>query len=146
MKILIVEDGEYKVDRVSNFIKDNFENSECKVARSYSSANKEIVESTYDLIILDMSLPTFDKINGTGGGEFRDYGGMDIARQIKRRKIKSDFIFLTQHESFDKNETIEDIHNKSLKTYDERYKGSIFYEHSGYEWKEKLERIISNYA
>jgi CheY-like chemotaxis protein len=146
MKILIVEDGEYKVDRVSNFIRDNFKDTTCNVARSYSSANIEIVESTYDLVILDMSLPTFDKVNGTGGGEFRDFGGMDIARQIKRRKIRSDFIFLTQHELFAGKETLEDIHEKSLKNYDERYKGSIFYEHSGYEWKEKLERIIKSYA
>ncbi|EGQ7832568.1 response regulator [Vibrio vulnificus] len=146
MKILIVEDGEYKVERVTSFIKDNFPNAECAIARSYSSANNAIVNCRYELIILDMSLPTFDKVNGTEGGEFRDYGGIDIARQIKRRKINSDFVFLTQHESFDDNETIEDIHIKSLQNYDERYKGSIFYEHSGYEWKEKLERIISKYA
>ncbi|MEZ9128124.1 response regulator [Vibrio splendidus] len=146
MKILIVEDGEYKIDRVRSFIIEHYKSAHCKVSQSYSSAIKMLVENEFSLVILDMSLPTFDKTNGNDGGIFRTYGGLDIARQIKRRKLQCDFVFLTQHESFDDKKTIQDIHKQSIESYGDRYKGSIFYEHSGYEWKEKLDKVIKNYA
>ena len=149
MKLLIVEDGEYKSERVLEYIQSSFEKFEVSVACSYSSGVKAIVQEQPDLVILDMSLPTFDVINGQGGGDKRMYGGLDIARQIKRRKIKSSFLFLTQHKSFTENpklEKLSDIDVKARSDYGKQYLGYIFYEHAGFDWKDKLREVLNKYA
>ncbi|GAB2918231.1 response regulator transcription factor [Rheinheimera gaetbuli] len=149
MNLLLVEDGPYKSDRVQEFILSTFSNFTVSVVRSYSSGVKALVSLNYDLIILDMSLPTFDTINGQGGGDKRMYGGLDIARQIHRRKIDSKFLFLTQHRSFSENPKLEklaDIDHVARDIYGEQYLGYIFYEHAGFDWKDKLKEILDNYA
>ena len=147
MNILLVEDGEYKSERVVEFIQERFKNSTVDLCRSYSSAIKNMIKNDYDLTILDMSLPTFDN-NGQSGGEFRAYGGLDIARQIKRRKINVNFLFLTQYKSFTDNPALgglEDIDKIAKEEYKDKYLGCIFYEHAGFEWKDELGEVIKRY-
>lgn len=149
MKILLVEDGDYKSQRVLEYINTTFKNIEVLLACSYSSGVKSLVENKPDLVILDMSLPTFDMTNGQGGGEKRMYGGLDIARQIQRRKVNSPFVFLTQHRDFTENpklEKLSDIDEEAKSKYGSLYLGYIFYEHAGFEWKDKLKDILGNYA
>ncbi|WMO15694.1 response regulator [Pseudoalteromonas piscicida] len=149
MKILLVEDGDYKSQRVLEYINTTFENIEVLLACSYSSGVKSLVANKPDLVILDMSLPTFDMINGQGGGEKRMYGGLDIARQIQRRKVNSPFVFLTQHRDFTENpklEKLSDIDEEAKSKYGSLYLGYIFYEHAGFEWKDKLKDVLGKYA
>ena len=149
MKLLIVEDGQYKIERVVEFLESALDDIDISIARSYSSGVKTIVEKKPDLIILDMSLPTFDTPNGQGGGDKRMYGGLDIARQIKRRKVESSFLFLTQHKSFTENpklEKLSDIDEVAKSTYGDQYLGYIYYEHAGYEWKDKLMEVLRSHA
>ena len=51
--------------------------NDCIVTESYSftSAWKFISEHVFDVILLDMSLPTFDKTDSDPGGVFRIFGG-----------------------------------------------------------------------
>lgn len=145
MNILIVEDGLYKSERVQEFINSSFENTCIRVVKSYSSGVKELVENAFELVILDMSLPTFDEVNGQGGGDKRMYGGLDIARQIKRRKINCSFLFLTQHQSFTDNpqlSKLSDIDLKARSEYGKKYLGCIYYEHAGFKWKDELKELI----
>lgn len=149
MKLLIVEDGQYKSERVVEYLETTFNTFNIDVACSYSSGVKKIVEQKPNLIILDMSLPTFDVNNGQGGGEKRMYGGLDIARQIKRRKIDCCFLFLTQHNSFTENpklEKLSDIDKVAKESYGDQYLGYIYYEHAGYKWKDELKEVLSKYA
>ncbi|KPV95327.1 hypothetical protein AN214_02550 [Pseudoalteromonas sp. P1-9] len=149
MKLLIVEDGQYKSERVVEYIETTFDSFEISIACSYSTGVKFIVEERPEIVILDMSLPTFDEVNGQGGGDKRMYGGLDIARQIQRRKINSSFLFLTQHESFTENPKLgkrSDIDRMAKETYAELYLGYIYYEHNGFKWKDELKDILSSYA
>lgn len=149
MKLLLVEDGDYKSQRVLEYISSTFATFDVTLACSYSSGVKMLVEIKPDIVILDMSLPTFDAINGQGGGEKRMYGGLDIARQIQRRKVNSPFLFLTQHRDFTENPKLEklaDIDEVAKSMYGDLYLGYIFYEHAGFEWKDKLKEVLKKYA
>lgn len=146
MKILLVEDADYKRDMVYSFINRQFEKSSVTFSKSYSSAVKLLIEENFDLAIIDMSLPTFDKTNGDEGGEFRTYGGLDIARQIKRRKISTKFLFLTQYKSFTgdpKLQQLSDIDALAKDNYHNLYLGLVSYEHNENIWKSNLLEIIS---
>lgn len=145
MKLLIAEDAEYKLNTIMHFIENEYKEIEIHVTNSYSSAIKSLVSNNFDLAILDMSLPTFDKVDGDEGGEFRTYGGLDIARQIKRRSLLVKFLFLTQYRSFigdPKLQNSKSIDEKARSLYPEQYLGLIPYENNENLWKEELGRLI----
>lgn len=144
MKVLIVEDSDYKSKRVRDFLNENgFD--DVKICMSFSSGQREILLGTYELLILDMSMPTFDNQNGKSGGDHRHYGGIDLARVVKRKEIGSKFLFLTQHESFKGNPKIKNLYDVDLiskQEFSENYLGCIFYDHVGYAWKEKIRSVL----
>lgn len=145
-KVLLVEDGDYKSKRVLCFLNDNLIDAEITIKKSYSSALKELTSSSFDFVIIDLSLPTFDSDNGENGGDFRAYGGLDIARQMKRRGIKTPFIFLTQYNSFSNDKTSLKINDIQRIASDEHvhFMGCIYYEHSGSQWQKELKEILLN--
>lgn len=146
-KILLIEDGDYKSKRVLEYLNDELKLSSVVLKRSYSSAVKELVEQQYDFVVIDMSLPTFDQKSGEISDDFRAFGGLDIARQIKRRKVDVRFVFLTQYQSLtdDSNSmTIDDIDRLAIEKYPNNYKGCIYYEHAGSSWKEELKQVLVN--
>ncbi len=145
--ILLVEDGDYKSKSVLSFLKSELNCSIVDLAISYSSAVRALVGKNYDLAIIDMSLPTYDQNQDGLGNDFRALAGLDIARQIERRKIDVKFVFLTQYQSLstaDNSLDLAEINKIAHEKYKENFKGSIFYEHSGSQWKEELKELILN--
>ena len=148
MKVLLVEDGKYKSDRVVNFLSQNYNFLDVDTSASYSSALKSLKSKSYDLAILDMSLPTFDNVESQNGGEFRTYVGLDLARQIKRKNVPIKFILLTQYKSLinnPKSDGLSDINSLAEGKYGDSYLGYIFYEHESNKWKEELGKVIEKF-
>ena len=70
MRILLVEDVEGKANSIIACIKEAFPGCEVETRSSYHSAAKEIFlnHANYQLILLDMSMSTYDKnIEELGG-------------------------------------------------------------------------------
>ena len=61
-KILLVEDYEEKANNILAFLKQEYPNCVVVQRTSYNSAQEEIFEhgSDYSLILLDMSMSTYD--------------------------------------------------------------------------------------
>jgi CheY-like chemotaxis protein len=140
MKILLVEDNDYKCDRLTDFLR-SAGYTDVTIAGSVSSAKKIVKSGIFDFAILDMTLPTYDLLFEKGANDSQEKGGMEVARYISKYKPDIRFIFVTQHEYFDSGSSIEkldDIDQFSRKIYGDSYLGYVFYEHSGYEWKEKI--------
>lgn len=66
MKILLVEDDEFKASDIVKILEDSVANATVIRAMSATSAMKAINSETFPLIVLDMSLPTFE-MSGLGG-------------------------------------------------------------------------------
>ena len=144
-KILLVEDGDYKSKSVLEYLELELYCDNVDVVVSYSSAVRALATGKYELAIIDMSLPTFDQNQDELNNDFRALGGLDIARQIARRRIQVEFVFLTQYESLstpDNSMSLQEINKFATEKYPEIFKGAIFYEHSGSQWKEKLKEFI----
>lgn len=141
IKILVVEDNEYKRSRIVELI--NTEFNHCKLFECYSftSAWKMISKEDFDLILLDMSLPTFDKTDSEPGGAFRVFGGKELARKMNKRKIRSKFIFITQYKSFSDNISslsFDGLKTELLELYNEKCLGFILYSNTQSEWRDEL--------
>ncbi|TBL42478.1 response regulator [Hafnia alvei] len=143
--ILVVEDNEYKRKRIVEVIKSDF--NDCIVTESYSftSAWKFISEHVFDVILLDMSLPTFDKTDSDPGGVFRIFGGKELARKMGKRNVKSKFIFITQYKNFSDNinsYSYDDLKSELLFKYSSNCLGFILYSNTKSEWRDELVKSI----
>lgn len=146
-RILLVEDGDYKSRSVLDYLKVELQCTYIELAISYSSALRLLVANDYDLAIIDMSLPNFDQSSDELSNDFRALAGLDIARQISRRKIETKFVFLTQYQSLstaDNSLDLDEINKLAKEKYKEKFRGAIYYEHSGSQWKELLKEFVVN--
>ena len=66
MKILLVEDDEFKATDILKVLTDSLPNAIVERAMSVTSALRAINGASFSLVILDMSLPTFE-LTGPGG-------------------------------------------------------------------------------
>lgn len=100
-----------------------------------------ITKENYDLILLDMSLPTFDKTTSNSGGDFRVFGGKELARKMNKRGKISKFIFMTQYKSFSDNinsYSYESLKEELLSQYPDVCLGFILYSNTKSEWRDEL--------
>ncbi|WP_460140199.1 response regulator transcription factor [Pseudomonas sp. S2_E01] len=147
--ILIVEDNNHKREKIIGFIKDNFPLWSVSEAHSFTAGCQRVLENVYDVILLDMSLPTYDKSATESGGRFRTFGGREIARKVMRRKIESKVLFITQFESFSErghSQTLESIDKELLVECGAAYLGLIYYDSSKSIWKEKISLALRSLA
>lgn len=141
ISILLVEDNYHKRQKVVDFINSEFENADIKEAHSFSSGSKAALEADYGLVILDISLPTYDKVGNEAGGRKRMFGGREIARKLIRRRSGSNVVFLTQYDAFSDGGlslSFEELGNILKEECGQSYLGLILYDSSKSAWKESL--------
>ncbi|WP_111475546.1 MULTISPECIES: response regulator [unclassified Pseudomonas] len=139
--ILIVEDNNHKRERVISFLKEKLVDCNIVEAHSFTAGCQRVAERSFSLVLMDMSLPTYDKSPTESGGRFRTFGGREISRKIVRKSIETKIIFITQYESFS-----DRGHSQSLEALDEglriecgaAYLGLVHYDSSKSLWKDKI--------
>lgn len=97
---LLVEDESPKLAHIRRFMRESFSNISVSDARSVSTALEVIEDDSFDLLLLDMSLPTFDVGQGEHGGRPQGFGGIEILRHIAMAGIVLPTIVLTGYEAF----------------------------------------------
>lgn len=149
MKILIIEDDEIKRKQLTSFIEETFPKMQIEAVKSVQGALKKLTSNRYNLIILDMTLPTFDLGREEDGGRIRAYGGRDILRQMERHKITTTVIMVTQFDRFGKGDetlTLEELDLELQAEHQVIYKGSVYYNAAYDEWKSSLQKLILKYS
>ena len=148
MRLLIVEDDSNKYKQVVEFIQASFSNAEITSKRSYQSGLREILKSeAYDLIILDMSLPTYDITPKEQGGPFLTYAGEEILDEMKRKGNKGRILIVTQYETFGEGKdstTLEQLKARLRDKFPQNYCGTIYYNAAETNWKNSLSNVIGS--
>lgn len=143
MNILIIEDNPLKREKIQEFISSNYD-AQLFEAASYNSGINLVLSERFDLIILDMSMPTFDRTDATHGGRFRALAGKEIAAKLAKLKRLVPFVVLTGYKDFSVNSqslSIEQI-DESLRSIGRDYRGCIIFDAADSVWKEQLSEII----
>jgi DNA-binding NarL/FixJ family response regulator len=138
---LIVEDDQYKLEAIEHFLKTLPSSFLIRIARSYQSALKTIRDWHPELVLLDMSLPTYEG----GGGRPRPFAGKELLHEIKRRKIGSNVVIVTQFDSFgegSEQKTLEQLRAEVSNQYHQWYRGTVYYNPAESAWRDALSRII----
>ena len=121
-KILIIEDDKIKIEKLKLFL----ENDEITVKESFQSGMRELKANhkNYDYLILDMTIPIWEKGNNDLGGNYEQFGGEKILREMKRKKLFLPTILFTMFDVFptkDGNITFEEINSIFKNSFEEFY-------------------------
>lgn len=97
MKILLVEDDEYKQTKVEEALERSFTDLELVVAKSVRDAVKCMQGDGFDHIILDIALPSHGQVPGGGAGLPMPAGGIEVLLEISFQSRTDPVTILTQY-------------------------------------------------
>ncbi len=97
MDAMLVEDDEFKAADIARVVLDNIPGVVIQRAASVNSALKAISIKPPHVMLLDMSLPTFDLSGPGGGGSPQSQGGIEVLRLSRRLKQETIFFIITQY-------------------------------------------------
>lgn len=122
-----------------------YEGCEVERAASFASGVKKVYEAKWDVIIMDITLPTYDVTHTESGDGKKPVAGVDIMKRMMNRKINIPVIVITQFETFDNNRISLTLLNKEFEQkFQSIWRGTIFYEKDDWriQLKDKLRDII----
>lgn len=145
MNIILIEDDKKKIEDLKEFLLESFNYGNLIVKESYQSGLRELLKNKYDLLLLDMSIPTWDKTPDEPGGSFEKFGGYKILKEITRKSKPIDTILITMFDDFGESDTSITLTqiNKALETeFPLIYKGAVYYNTREDKWKTDLRSHI----
>lgn len=143
MRILLVEDEIHKRDEMKQCVQEVHGFSP-EVVDGVSSAVLKVMETDFDLIILDMALSTFgDSADDKNKGHDQAQGGIEVLRALKLAKKSTKVIIVTQYPDFyigGNKVKLKDSPKIICDKYNQKVIGAILYH---YKSKSTLQRIMS---
>lgn len=138
-KILLVEDVLDKAEKIKKCVNREFPEIVIEECTSYHSALKEIFENydSYSLILLDMSMSTYDQNIEEFGGVPEAMAGKRILEGMFLREIPTKVIVVTMYESF-MGEGIKQLDILFKTDYSDFYLGYVFFSFNKTDWKKQL--------
>lgn len=147
MNILLVEDDEFKAGDIAKIIAESLPEASVQRAMSVTSALRAITDERFSLVVLDMSLPTFDLTGPGGGGSPQGQGGLEVLRLAKRMNKRPPFVIVTQYPDIELEG--EDIPLASapkalLQRFELDVKACLLYEFDGDSWRMPLRTFLAD--
>lgn len=142
-RLLIIEDNEPKLNRLRQFCEEHLQGYDVEDRRSYNTALSEVVHNgrSYDLILLDVSMNTYEVNGDASDGEQEPLAGSNILRFMKLRKITVPVIVVTMYESFVDGIKIDKLDEGFREKYAEFYKGYVYYSLRNEDWIKRLKEL-----
>lgn len=141
MRILIIEDEHDKREKIKKQV-EILIGAEAIIEEreSLRGGLKAILSiSDLDLILLDMSMPSFDLTDEFGSEDPESFAGIEIMSQMKLREINIPVLVVTQYKSFEKGSvTLEELIEKMTSEFKPFFKGTIYYDSLLEGWKKQL--------
>lgn len=143
-KILIIEDDKIKIERLNDF----FSSNKISIKESFQSGLSEIKNNkdAYDFLVLDMTIPLWEKGNNDLGGNYEQFGGEKILREMKRRKLILPTILFTMFDVFPTKEgniTFNEVNSIFKRDFSDFYIGAVFYNSNEDNWQLDMTNLIS---
>lgn len=146
MSITVAEDNEVKAAHMIKIVAQLLPSATFVRKRSFSSLVKALFESTPDLLLLDMSLPTFHPKH-TDDNPMRPYAGWDILRRLQLLNQMVPTIVVTQLDEFGEGDTLQTLAELStdLSTnFPTNYLGTVYYQPSDSKWLQDISVLIDS--
>jgi CheY-like chemotaxis protein len=141
MNVLIVEDQDAKRGQLRAFLLEAFAGATIIEARSLSSGLSHILAGAYDLVLLDMTMPTHDPSPSEPGGRPQRFAGRELLDQMGRLGVTPPTVIVTQYDSFGA-KGLDDLSAELKAEHPEFYRGAVHYNPAVSGWKTGLAQCI----
>lgn len=145
MKILLVEDEVHKRDEILICVAEVYGFAP-EIVDSVSSAVLAVMNTDYDLIILDMALSTFGESAGDKRkGHDQAQGGIEVLRALKTKRRTTKILIVTQYHDFYIAATkvkLKDSPKIILEKYDQNVVGAVLYYYKSKPTQQKIMSIL----
>ena len=148
--ILLVEDETPKRTHIERFLKSLGSGVKISIAQSVNSALDALDAQLPDLLLLDMSLPTFDVGERESGGRPQGFGGIEILRHMTLSGLNCPTIVITGYEAFlreaGKPVDLSQMRAELEKEFPECLSGVLHYNSTYDEWKSELGKALIGFG
>lgn len=145
MKILIIEDDELKYQHLEKYVGNLLPNTTFTWRKSYQTGLKEIMTTTYDLVLLDMSMHIYEKTAQESGGNFEPYAGRMILNEIDINEITTKVIVVTGYDVYSDGKTLKTLKNELREEFGDFYIDTVYFIGSEDKWKVELSQLIKEH-
>lgn len=145
MKVLLIDDDPNKIRQLRGFLETLFPSATVEERRSFQSGLKAALLDKPDVLLLDMTMPTYDVAGKETGGYERRYAGYEILRRLKRKRQTVPVIVVTQFERFGEGAdlmTLAELSKKLVDEFGNQFVDAIFYQAADAQWRTDLQRAI----
>ena len=141
MQILLIEDNSNKRKQIKEVLMEIYPEAGIEEAYSFNSGVRKVYEDRWNLIVLDMSLPTYDITHTESGGDKKPVAGKNIMKRMLNRKIIVPVVVITQFETFDDDRiSLNSLNEEFTKGFRDIWKGTVFYGND--DWSTILKEIL----
>jgi chemotaxis response regulator CheB len=146
MNVLLIEDDLQKGGRLTAYLSKRFGMEKISLARSVTTAIDKLDDSSPELIVLDMSLPSYEEGRSLhSGGRQNSFGGLNILAYMVATGINVPTVVVTQFPEFEEKGlrlSLGELHAKLLRDFKNIYLGLVHYRHNEESWMSSLDEII----
>ncbi|MNS29496.1 response regulator [Brevundimonas sp. P7753] len=151
-KILLVEDEVHKLEELTACLEDFYKG---QVALTHVDSVHEafwaVSTDVYDLIILDMALPTFSPEGSAAleRGHDQALGGVEVLRALKQQNLRSKVVIITQYPDITiggKRVKLSEASGVLSRRYDQDVVGSVLYKYKSPSNSTKLTALLKKAA
>jgi CheY-like chemotaxis protein len=147
VRILLIEDDAFKAKRLCSFLRAQSSEYDVVLERSVSAGlTRLFAPPVPDILLLDMSLSTFDVGPRETGGRPQNFGGITVLEHMLRRDTKVPALVITQFESFPREGgelSLDDLSRELSTRFPEIFKSLIYYSSRETEWERRLRSLVS---
>lgn len=147
MKILLIEDQVDKKQQIMKFLNDYYnDNPDIVCYESLRGSLRAIlIDSSYDYILLDMTMPYFDPDpDAPSDSSPESFAGQEFLEHLHLRKIKCPVIVITQYSFFEGGVTLEKLASNFKANFSENYIGTIYFDSYNDAWKADLSKLLGD--
>lgn len=145
--ILIIEDDSFKADSLVQFLVGYYSDPEIKIAGSLAEAINIVNSDIFNLILVDMALPSHPSVIGGGSPTSLLTGGIDVLLELNYLERNDPCIVVTQYPDIDISGKFYDLTQAKIEFKTQlgcNVMACIEYKEEESSWQEHLKSILDN--
>lgn len=147
MNIFIVEDSEAKLESIRGILANLIPSASFDVAYSVQSAIECLRNNLPDLIVADMSLPTYDIERYERGGSPRPFGGVEVFEHLDRYDCEVPIIVVTSYPTLgdgDNALNLKQLSERLRNDFPVNFFGAVYFDSVYSNWESEFSALINN--
>jgi CheY-like chemotaxis protein len=145
LHVLIVEDSDAKLTSIRALLDREIKALSLSYAYSVRSAIDALMVRVPDLIVADMSLPTFDIERRERGGTPRPFGGIEVFEHLDRFDLPTPVIVVTSYPSLGDGANalnLDQLRVRLRTQFPINFRGAVYFDSAYSTWESELLTLL----